>query len=385
MVTNVRRLPAPLGPFRVGKYCLSMIATSRKNPFSQTREVHRKIPLILWYPSDDVSSLSPSVYISSAVQANLAKIYPKFLNHGQILTNSYENASISEKMSSYPVILFNHGYSAHMEQNTLLMEHLASFGYILISIGHPYEGIMSFPEGKSTPMHEPTFQQLMTDIEKNFLRGEELEHKLQDPNLSFDQITQLTRELQTLAGYREQSINIWVEDNIFILDQLEGLHSGKIPNPCAHKFSFSQGIGNFGHSFGGNAAMMTCVRDPRISCAINLDGTMYGGFSSQNDFRKPLLFVYNGSSWGIHRYYHLMNQGPSMQMQIQNSKHADFMDNTLFRFNPTSFGSIPGTRMVDILNRTLFKFFREFLLQEETDWSDLTDYTEVKMERRVPK
>ncbi|NRA59767.1 MAG: hypothetical protein HRU25_02420 [Psychrobium sp.] len=43
----------------------------------------------------------------------------------------------------FPVLIFNHGLYLVAEQNTILMEHLASHGYVIFSIAHPYPVLRS--------------------------------------------------------------------------------------------------------------------------------------------------------------------------------------------------------------------------------------------------
>jgi hypothetical protein len=382
MARNIHHLPKPSGPFQVGKTSYVFTDVSWPNPFPAFSEPFRNVPIIIWYPSDVCSPCNLCPYISKQVRENLAQIYPKYRSETEVITNSILNAPISTKRTSFPTLLFNHGYSAHMEQNTIIMEHLASFGYIIVSVGHPHEGIMSYPDGTSSPMDEATFKQLLMDVNKCAKRWEEIENLLKSPDISFTTLKNLTKELHDLGGYRIQNMEIWVQDNIFIINQLEKLNLGSSHNMFANKLDFSNGIGIFGHSFGGNAAVITSVRDSRVICAINLDGTMYGGFSPKNTFEKPLMFIYNGMTWGIHKYYYLINQGSTFQMQIQGSKHADFMDNTLFRLSPEGFGKISGDVMMNILNKITYAFFQEYLCSKKTDWTIIAELPEVILERK---
>ncbi len=387
MKENTIHLPQPSGPFSVGRSHFYFEDCSRKNPFPLTPGPFRVVPLLIWYPSEyknySNNDYPLSKYITDAVRDNLATIFPKITNLPKIITNSYENLPITSKGDKFQVILFNHGYCAHMAQNTVLMEHLASQGYITVSIGHPHEGIMNYPDGTSSPMDHPTFDKLMIDIQKNSKRGEEIENLLKQEDQSMDEVSQLTKELQTHGGYRLENIEIWVQDIRFIIDQLEKLHSGIISSQFKNKIDFSKGIGALGHSFGGNAAILACSRDIRITSAINCDGTMYGGFSSANQFNKPLLFMYNEDSWGINKYYYLINQNDTIQMQIRGAKHADFMDKTLFRLDIEGFRDIEGSLIINILNETVSNFFNEFLGKNQTDWRSLLDHAEVKFERKI--
>lgn len=88
-------------------------------------------------------------------------------------THSYRDIPLSAECESYPVIFFNHGYSSQMSQNTVLCSDLASSGYIVVSIGHPYEAsILKYPDGHIVKSHTSLineFKQTMSpEIQKKF-------------------------------------------------------------------------------------------------------------------------------------------------------------------------------------------------------------------------
>ena len=93
--------------------------------------------------------------------------------------------------------------------------------------------------------------------------------------------------------------------------------------------------------------------------------------------------MYNEDSWGINKYYYLINQNDTIQMQIRGAKHADFMDKTLFRLDIEGFRDIEGSLIINILNETVSNFFNEFLGKNQTDWRSLLDHAEVKFERKI--
>ena len=52
-------------------------------------------------------------------------------------THSYENA-VPIDSGPVPTVIFSHGGFAYRQSNSALMEHLASHGYLVLSITHPY-------------------------------------------------------------------------------------------------------------------------------------------------------------------------------------------------------------------------------------------------------
>ncbi|MBK8249705.1 MAG: hypothetical protein IPK85_20235 [Gemmatimonadetes bacterium] len=64
-------------------------------------------------------------------------------------THTWPEVPLQWKEARWPVMLFSHGFGVGYEsQNTLQMEELASHGYVVVSIDHPYEaGVVVFPNG----------------------------------------------------------------------------------------------------------------------------------------------------------------------------------------------------------------------------------------------
>ena len=110
---------------------------------SDIREIYTQV----WYPAKLKGSEKRDIYIPGAKK--FSKIFatsqgiswfPFVLNHlGKTRTNSYLNAQIEVSGVRYPVVVFSHGLGQFYKFNTILIEELASNGYIVIAISHPYD------------------------------------------------------------------------------------------------------------------------------------------------------------------------------------------------------------------------------------------------------
>ena len=155
MIEKILALPKPGGQFQVGRTHLNFVDETRGHPSPLSDKKKRDIPLLIWYPIDNPGTNPPLKFLKHqdliSLQArDLFKLIPDTICN--VVTNSYKDTSISDKIPKFPVLIFNHGLTSFMEQNTILMEHLASYGYIVVSIGHPYDGVASYPDGRSIPV-----------------------------------------------------------------------------------------------------------------------------------------------------------------------------------------------------------------------------------------
>ena len=126
----------------------------------------------VWYPSDRRSD--PEPYFLKA-EADFVTKYLQFpLMYKDLKTNGGRDLPVSSKENRYPVLIFSHGWGEHYSQNTILMEELASHGYIVFSIAHHYEcKFTSFPDGRLIylELDNPRFQKIMKEQMSAFARG----------------------------------------------------------------------------------------------------------------------------------------------------------------------------------------------------------------------
>lgn len=85
-----------------------------------------------------------------------------------------ENRSVTVKFwypteaGSYPLVVFSHGSTGVIDSNTSTFTELASNGYVVASIGHPYQAMMvEDVNGNITPIDMEFLNQVMGDNGKN--------------------------------------------------------------------------------------------------------------------------------------------------------------------------------------------------------------------------
>ncbi|OYP22035.1 isoform II, partial [Lachnotalea glycerini] len=207
---------------------------------------------------------------------------PNLFNYfTMIKTHSYLNANLSDEEKTYPVVLFSSGYGSFVGQNTLQMEELASNGYIVFSISHPYEDFASiYPDGKILSFNTDQlnrFQNELTIVSKGY-SGDKTSSDFE-------------RYAIANCSIAYESVQIWSDDTIFVADQIEKLNNGEIKSIFENKIDVTN-MGVFGHSFGGATAGQTCLKDSRFKAFINMDGTAFG--DSMNQIIEQPFMVMNG-------------------------------------------------------------------------------------------
>jgi predicted dienelactone hydrolase len=131
--------PAPDGPYAVGSRSFSLVDESRNDAYFNAPDQAREVYVQAWYPGaidaaqppPPVRTLWQELYRGPSDPVTLASGYLRGIE-----THSYQNIPLSTAAAPYPVIVFSHSLGLTAEQNTPLMEHLASHGYIVLGISH---------------------------------------------------------------------------------------------------------------------------------------------------------------------------------------------------------------------------------------------------------
>ena len=384
-------LPKPAGPYQVGSTHLNFVDKSRVDFFPQADGKNRDVPIIIWYPIDEPCESIPSKLLktrdlSSLKRYPLYKLIPNSIC--DIETNSYQNVPLSTQTSKFPVLIFNHGFSSYMEQNTILMEHLTSFGYIVVSVGHPSDGVASYPDGRSIPVDLESIKELTKqsrESSKTFSKNIKL---LAGNDLSMEDIRKFTWNYLNASKSMNDKVEMWVDDIRFIMDILEKMDSGFIQSQFAHRISLEKGIGVFGQSYGGAAAVLACCLDDRLKCAINMDGAMYGGMNDKYKYGRPTMYMDSDMLPGRSKYFFHINEDDTYHVMIKDSRHLDYSDFTyiakilLLKWMQL-FGKIDGRLMIKITNEYVLSFFDKYIKRIDSPLLERNPYGEVIFEKRL--
>lgn len=349
IIFPVFRLPDPMGQYEIGTTKLYLVDNTRPETLTPNPDDYRELMVQVWYPAQVKPVARP---------APLMEHMPfQFSYLSLVQTHAYQDAPVSNAQSSYPVLIFSHGHVGFVEQNLTQMEELASHGYIVCSIAHPYHTIATvFPDGRVVPADSV--------LANNFLKG-----------------------ISPSPAIYAEHLRIWTEDTRFLIDELESIQAGDRQSLLAGKLDMAR-LGIFGQSFGGVTAVQVCSVDDRCQAGINLDAGLPRDYAGGGDYvplKKPFMFMLNENA-----YVSLSSiLNTAYKITIRGTTHFDFTD--LFLYSPMlkftkAFGPIDGYRMVKIMNAYTLAFFDGHLKGEMSPLLDgpSPDYPEVTIERRNP-
>jgi predicted dienelactone hydrolase len=400
-------LPEPSGPYAVGTFDYSITDDSRKERYSPTR--NRELYVEVWYPAE--KSASSAFPVRTLFQELYEGDYTRqsflfgYLRH--IPTHSHVHAPVAASASGpFPVLLFNHALElGFTSQNQLLMEHLASHGYVIFSIAHPYQSskvnlaragtvttVGDYPSDLDLPRAElyrgfvGTIYAASHDLDE-ISAVKEVLSPLAEQYLALDERDRRTflsevvaiKELDAYRGFISEAlledyflydyfadnsmVEYWVEDIRFIADRLRDVQA---PVAGFAEAMDTGGFGVFGMSFGGAAAGEFCKTDSRCKAGVNLDGTQFGRRWNE-PVSAPFLMLYHEEHQGGNDFAYLPPTHDFWDYGVKGATHFDFTDFTyvwpLFKTLGLT-GPIDGARMIDIVNMVVSRFFDRSLKGE---------------------
>ena len=353
IIIPVFRLPEPTGQFQIGATNLYLVDNTRPETFTPDPDDHREVMVRVWYPAQLMTG-------SKAVP--LMEYPPVQFDHLSLVkTHGYQDAPVSNAQPAFPVLIFSHGHVGFIEQNLTLLEELASHGYIVCSMAHPYQTIATtFPDGRVVPAEAV--------LANDFLHGKS----------------------PTQAVYAEH-LRVWAEDTRFLIDELERIQAGERESPLVGKLDLNR-LGIFGQSFGGVTAVKVCTVDDRCRAGISLDSGLpgdYTGRAADPPLKQPFMFMLNEVA-GHYRSGTLGRlKNTTYIVAVQGTTHFDYTD--LFLYSPVFkftriFGPIEGDRMVRIINAYTVAFWDKYLKGEISPLLDgpSPEYPEVIIELTKP-
>ncbi|MGH8250030.1 MAG: alpha/beta hydrolase family protein [Steroidobacteraceae bacterium] len=390
-VMPVFELPEPTGPFRVGTTRFSLVDSARPETFTADPSDRRELLIQAWYPAESIEKSSPEQLwghpreIADRMTRSLG--LPGFLfDHFELIpTHSHRGAALAGNRSTYPVLLFSHGYNQGIPpQNTVQMEELASHGYVVFSIGHSYESlVLIHADGRTVAVSEERMRQVRDELAGS---GALIQQLLASRNSK--ERAELLRQVSEAGPLLNESLRVWVADTRFVLDELDGLDGPKELRELADRLDLAR-VGIFGMSFGGTAATEVCLTDTRCQAGINLDGLQIGASAQPGSaLNVPFMFMSNESTSLMNEPVFGRAQDDVWLMTVAGSTHFNYSDfsliSPLFR-KLGVLGSIDGARMEVILNTYIRAFFDRQLLDRESPLLNgaSAEFPEVSIQKRA--
>jgi predicted dienelactone hydrolase len=264
-------LPPPTGPFSVGRVTVEWVDRSRVEPLSDDR-AGRRLMVDVWYPAEpsggptapylDVAAFERALG-AAGLRRQLQGAYD-VVKTGRLQTHAVAGAAFSRSVTRTPVLIFSPGGGMVREWYAAQLEDLASHGFVIAAITHPYDGIVTvYPDGQWVTYDAKRWPQI-----PSFL-GE----------WNLNQLEWHARDIR------------------FVLDELERVNRTRSSDlPFAGRLDVSH-VGAFGHSFGGVAAAKACQTDRRFIACLNQDG-----LAAKQPFDR------DGGSWLANQHFMLIQR-----------------------------------------------------------------------------
>ncbi|KAI0379218.1 hypothetical protein F5Y04DRAFT_290431 [Hypomontagnella monticulosa] len=345
-VARAVAIPAPTGPYQVGMRKYAIEHYNDHDPVAPNN-LSTAFLATIFYPTLQI----PQTPLSSYLNSETATIFERYWNYStgtlaSLTSTVQEDAPFLESEilngkgdnvpSHLPVILFGPGAGGPpVEGNTILLSELASYGYAVIGLDHPFE------------------QPFIRYLNGTGVMGIAIDY-------SDDSIT---------AIYETR-----LEDNAVFLDHHLTELVDKYELPLNTEL-----VGAFGFSLGGAAALGTLQRTDRLVSALNMDGTLFGdpAFNSTTaDIRKPVFLLGNedhgGEYFGDFSWatFPLWQTGYQRKMLVNGTIHRDFCDDTFWKTLELDAnqgaGTINGLEQVRVLNSYVRAFFDFTLLGQHS-------------------
>lgn len=371
-------LPSPDGPFAVGTRYLHFRDDSRPEPFTDTNDDVRELAVQAWYPTDRREGTA-APYLRAGDKTWRMLQLPEWVK--TLKTDAWLDAPVSRRGAPFPVVTFSHGWGEHAAQNTVLMEELASHGYVVFAISHPYESKLWFaasgePLGldmKSTELQARLKEQSNPEALALF-------QKMKIASTDEERETVLRRTAELLPKFLLEGSRLWSQDIRFVISEVLKLAAGA--GPFGGRLNIER-IGVAGMSMGGIAAGNVCLADERCRAGVNLDGGPYAQLDSV--ITRPFLFMSSERYRGYDRVFLSHTSGPSYAVVVRGSDHYNYTDTCLIDPAHAMVGSIKPTRMLSILNAYVVAFFDRYLKGETEPLLDgpRSDYPEVSITVKV--
>jgi hypothetical protein len=228
-------LPVPTGPYPLGTVSLHLVDKSSPDPVAGPGH-YRELMASVWYPARNVSRYPLAQWMLPAPLRGLL-ISGEFDPDIAVtpLTAAHDGAPVQCTGERWPVIVFSHGAHDHRADTTIVVQELASHGYVVVTVDHTYDAFSEFPDGRLTV---PLFDYPMYPGD-------------------------------------------FAKDIRFVLDQIEVLAAGRNPDADHRPLPTGLGaaldlhrIGMFGWSKGATATALVMGDDQRVRAGLSFDGPM---------------------------------------------------------------------------------------------------------------
>lgn len=281
--------------------------------------------------------------------------------------------------NGFPLVIFSHGAFGFYQSNTSTYMELASHGYVVVSLDHPYHSFFTRDTEDKLITVNPQFMREVMGINGEDVPQEELlemshkwlELRTEDINFVIDSIKTagiaVASETAGTSGSADGFPAAW-----YFRTEEARQETAK-----ALETADTQRVGLMGHSLGGAASVTVGRSREDIGAVVDLDGTMLGEQLGYEDgeyqyyeeaYPVPLFVIDNeehyreGEEAGALYVNHVVieNAVHSEHTYFAGSGHMNFTDLPLFSPVLASLlgtGSVDARECIVTMNQMILNFF----------------------------
>ncbi|MFD3274412.1 alpha/beta hydrolase family protein [Paenibacillus dendritiformis] len=259
---------------------------------------------------------------------------------------------------TYPLVVFSHGAYGINESNASTYTELASHGYVVCSIDHPYHSFYTASVDGTVVLVNSEYMQEVNNANKGVYTIEEN------------------------YGLIQKWMKLRTDDMNFVIDTI--LEKAKTGSENVYQLVNTEKIGVFGHSMGGAASVSLGRERDDIGAVVNIDAPLFSELvynretddlaASGQPYTTPLLNMYSDSVWvqlNSNSTYAankaIYEHGTEVYtVYFQGAKHMSLTDLALF--SPMLANMLQGGRAeidtyycIETMNRIILEFFDCYL------------------------
>ncbi|HKM00721.1 MAG TPA: acetylhydrolase [Sedimentibacter sp.] len=348
-----------------------------RKPYKRWRVVLRGIVMIfilavvtiptIVFPQYDVPEMSGEFKVKTSTYTFTDT------NRIETFTDTGENRKITVEFwypektdEKYPLIVFSHGAFGVKVSNTSTFMELASNGYVVCSIDHPYHAAGTVDTDGKLTLGSSKFMEEVIDANSDIYSEEE--------------------QFELFKNW----MSLRTDDINFVLDTI--LKNSGNSSEEVYGVIDTNKIGLMGHSLGGAASSQLGREREDISAVINIDGSMLGEYSinkngepliNNEPFPIPLLNFYSeyvineliADPEFVYPNKYISSISPTaFEVCIKGSNHMSYTDLPLFspllanQLSGISGGSSKATvdkyYCIETMNKLVLEFFNSYVKNE---------------------
>lgn len=232
-------LASPTGSYPVGTTLLTLVDSTRAELSHPDISEPRRLRVQVWYPAVPApgAHLAPLVPEFGAMAGDIRESFPTLDLEG-LKTSAFWDASPAAGRR-FPLIVFSHGMNSARFLYSSLLQDLASHGFVVAAIDHPFWTIgEAFPDGTRLTLAESM-------ASRDALTSEQIDALMQD------------------------GVGVMAADQAFVASRLSSAAS------WLGSMIDRRRTGVVGHSMGGMAATQACWTYRVFSACASLDGLVW--------------------------------------------------------------------------------------------------------------